>query len=74
MVYTKKDAQAAISRARSTKGQHSTMLAEAQLEALAAISEELGDLNKALGKYGAVGELARQLDSLGGTLRRLAKG
>jgi hypothetical protein len=69
MTYTKEDAHAAISRAGVAKGEHSTMLAEAQLEALATISE-LGDLNKALGKYGAVGELARQLDGLAGLLKR----
>jgi hypothetical protein len=70
MTFTTRDAQSAISRARSAKDQHSVIVAEAQLKALAAISEQLGDLNKALGKNGAVGELARQLDGLAGSLRR----
>jgi putative lipoic acid-binding regulatory protein len=70
VAYTREDAKKAISQARSAKAQYSTTLAEAQLEALATISEQLEDLNKALGKHGAVGELARQLDGLSGALRR----
>ncbi len=69
MAYTKEDARAAISRARSAKGLYSAILAEGQLEALATISERLADLNKALGKHGAVGELATQLQGLSGSLR-----
>ena len=61
MVYTRDDAHAAISQARSAGGDQSAVLAEAQLEALATISEQLGSLNKALGKNGAIAELAIQL-------------
>ena len=60
MVYTRDDARAAISQARSAGGKQSIMLAEAQLEALATISEQLGSLNKAFSKNGVLGELARQ--------------
>jgi len=70
MTYTKDDARQAIADARAAQAQRSARLGEAQLEALAAISEQLEDLNKALGKNGAVGELARQLDGLGSALRR----
>jgi hypothetical protein len=63
MVYTRDDARAAISKAHSAGANRSSVLAEAQLEALATISEQLGDLNRSLGKNGAIAELARQLDA-----------
>jgi hypothetical protein len=64
MPYTRKDADEAISHAHSNMSQSSLILAEAQLHALATISEQLGELNRALGKRGALGELVTQLQSL----------
>ncbi len=75
MVYSKRNAELAISRARSNKVERSAMLAEAQLQALAEISEQLGLLNKEFSRKGALGELIAQLQGLAlGRNRRAPNG
>ena len=75
MTYSKQDAEAAISRARSNETERSAIVAEAQLRALAEISEQLGVLNKAFSKKGILGELIVQLQGLAlGRNRRAPNG